>query len=124
MCKRECKPNDNICLMNNTNTITYQFISIPTVKLLPTPMVLTRIRAVTLGSGWAFKVHFEVLFGNEDRYFDFQQGTKLGALRLTKPVVGPKKFLVKIQMKVFTTRNYLSAKHWAFVDIDVSNYEY
>ena len=25
--------------MNNTNTITYQFISIPTVRNLPTPMV-------------------------------------------------------------------------------------
>jgi hypothetical protein len=27
-------------------------------------------------------------------------------------------------MKVFTTRNFLSAKHWAFVDIDVSNYDF
>ncbi|XP_069694529.1 fibrillin-2 isoform X2 [Periplaneta americana] len=124
MCKRECKPYDSACLMNNTNTITYQFISIPTVRILHSPMVLTRIRAVTLGSGWAFKVHFEVIFGNEEHYFDFQQGTKLGALRLTRPVFGPKHFLVKIQMKVFTTRNFLSAKHWAYVDIDVSNYEF
>jgi hypothetical protein len=48
----------------------------------------------------------------------------LGALRLTRPVFGPKHFLVKIQMKVFTARNFLSAKHWAYVDIDVSNYEF
>jgi hypothetical protein len=47
-----------------------------------------------------------------------------GELRLTRPVFGPKHFLVKIQMKVFTTRNFLSAKHWAFVDIDVSNYDF
>jgi hypothetical protein len=40
--------------------------------------VLTTIRAVTLGSGWAFKVHFEVMCGNEEHYFDFQQGRKLG----------------------------------------------
>lgn len=47
-----------------------------------------------------------------------------GALRLTRPVFGPKHFLVKIQMKVFTVRNFLSAKHWAYVDIDVSDYEF
>jgi hypothetical protein len=42
--------------------------------------VLTTIRAVTLGSRWTFRVHFEVLSGNEERYFDFQQGMKLGEL--------------------------------------------
>jgi hypothetical protein len=47
-----------------------------------------------------------------------------GALLLTRPVFGPKHFLVKIEMKVFTPRNFLSAKHWAYVDIDVSNYEF
>lgn len=47
-----------------------------------------------------------------------------GELRLTRPVFGPKHFLVKIQMKVFTIRNLLSAKHWAYVDIDVSNYDF
>jgi hypothetical protein len=46
--------------------------------------VLTRIRAVTLGSGWAFKVHFEVMFGNEEHYFDLQQGRKLGKCSLSK----------------------------------------
>jgi len=42
--------------------------------------VLTTIRAVTLGSRWTFRVHFEVLSGNEEHYFDFQQGTKVGEL--------------------------------------------
>jgi hypothetical protein len=42
--------------------------------------VLTTIRAVTLGSRWTFRVHFEVLSGNEERYFDFQQGAKVGEL--------------------------------------------
>ncbi|KAJ9581233.1 hypothetical protein L9F63_023592, partial [Diploptera punctata] len=107
MCKRECRPHDNICHMNNTNTITYQFLSIPTVKVLPVPMVVTRIRAVTLGNMWAFKVHFEVLHGNEEQYFDFIQGSKLGVvLRLTRPIFGPKHFLVKIQLKVFTSTSH------------------
>ena len=39
MCKRQCKPQDSVCLMNNTNTVTYQFLSVPTVRNLHTPMV-------------------------------------------------------------------------------------
>jgi hypothetical protein len=46
--------------------------------------VLTRIRAVTLGSGWAFKVHFEVVSGNDEHYFDFQQGKKLGECKFQR----------------------------------------
>jgi len=47
-----------------------------------------------------------------------------GTLRLTRPVFGPKHFLVRIQMNVFNSRNFLSAKHMAYVDIEVSNYEF
>ncbi|GLG97385.1 Uncharacterized protein GBIM_04156 [Gryllus bimaculatus] len=87
--------------------------------------VLSRIQAVTpINNARKFTVRFDMMCGNDDHYFDFIQGRKIGALRLIRPVIGPRTFQVKLQMVVLDSKRYLLAVHWAFVHIDVSPQSY
>ena len=69
MCGRmECEASDVSCLQNKIKTVAWQFLSLPTIEFVTSPMTLLNIKTV------AYTIHpnlhLQILEGNEEGLFD------------------------------------------------------
>lgn len=53
-------------------------MALPTIRKVERPMILTRMQAVTVGSNWSYRVHFEILAGNDAGVFSVGQQQTAG----------------------------------------------
>ncbi|KZS09080.1 putative Fibulin-1/sw [Daphnia magna] len=125
LCKKQCQLRDTRCLSNTTQTITYQHIAVPTIKRLEKPMVLSRMQAVAVGS-WSYHTSFEILEGNDAGLFGIAQNQNTGALQLVRPIRGPNRYTLYMEMSVLTqySNRRQITRHLALVVISVSAYEF
>ena len=66
--KLECQAHDIDCLMNKTKSIQYQFISLPTYRNVPSPVVLLNVQ--TVGYSVFPNLRFSIVSGNDRGQFD------------------------------------------------------
>ena len=84
VCRKRCPSNDINCILNQTQTITYQTIALPTIPYLPHPLILTTMRAVTSSNrAVKFQTNFQILEGNEIGLFDILKGQGVGKFHYT-----------------------------------------
>lgn len=77
MCRKRCQSGDVVCALNETQTIIFQTIALPSVPFLPRPLLLTSMRAVA-PSGGTFHTDYSILEGNEQGWFDILKGQGVG----------------------------------------------
>jgi len=116
-------------LLNSTQSITYQHISLPSMKHLRKPMTLSRMQAVTVRGGWAYDISFEISNLNDTSLFDISQDRNTGSLQLVKPVTGPDQFSVHVEMNVESSYSYFpyqkqTTRYLAIINIFISAYNF
>ncbi|GIY68387.1 uncharacterized protein CDAR_586241 [Caerostris darwini] len=121
VCRKRCAQNDVDCILEETQTVTFQTLALPTLRFLPHPLILTTMRAVAASPEVRFTTDYRILEGNERQLFDILRGQGVGSLRLTRPVQGPDELLLKILMTI-SVRS--ATRHLAFVRVIVSQYEF
>ncbi|GFY38323.1 uncharacterized protein TNIN_270701 [Trichonephila inaurata madagascariensis] len=78
VCRKRCPQNDVDCILNETQTITFQTLALPTVPYLPQPLILTTMRAVAMSGNVRFGTDYRILEGNERQLFDILKGQGVG----------------------------------------------
>ncbi|GFT36871.1 uncharacterized protein NPIL_237231 [Nephila pilipes] len=129
VCRKRCAQNDVDCILNDTQTITFQTLALPTVPYLPQPLILTTMRAVAMSGNVRFHTDYRILEGNERELFDILKGQGVGSLRLTRALHGPDELLLKILMIIHLNPNprfqfASSTRHLAYIHVIVSEYDF
>ncbi|XP_054708894.1 LOW QUALITY PROTEIN: fibulin-1-like [Uloborus diversus] len=130
VCRKRCPQNDIDCVLNDTQTITFQALVLPSIPYLPRPVILTTMRAVASKSARiTFQTDYEILDGNDGRLFDILKGQGVGSLRLVEPIFGPQELNLKIRMTVSLNGNFRSpvnmlSRHLAMIQVIVSQFDF
>ncbi|XP_055933016.1 fibulin-1-like isoform X4 [Argiope bruennichi] len=129
VCRKRCGHNDVDCILNETQTITFQTLALPTVPFLPQPLILTTMRAVATSSNVHFSTDYRILEGNERQFFDILKGQGVGSLRLTRAINGPDELFLKILMIIHLNPNprlrfTSTTQHLAYINVIVSQYDF
>ncbi|GFQ86789.1 uncharacterized protein TNCT_712521, partial [Trichonephila clavata] len=129
VCRKRCPQKDVDCILNETQTITFQTLALPTVPYLPQPLILTTMRAVAMSGNVRFGTDYRILEGNERQLFDILKGQGVGSLRLTRALHGPDELLLKVLMTIYLNPNsrlqfVSSTQHLAYIHVIVSEYDF
>lgn len=68
--KVECEPFDLLCFLNKTKSIAWQFIALPSLKVIPMPTTLLNIE--TKGYAIYPNLSLQIIGGNEEGLFHTQ----------------------------------------------------
>ncbi|XP_064604408.1 fibulin-2-like isoform X2 [Liolophura sinensis] len=119
VCIRErCGVLDVDCIVNTTKSISWQHLTLPTVRFLPRPVTLVNVQ--TVGVSADPNLELNILEGNELGLFDVKTHKDRGALRLVRPLYGPARHLVKMRLDHRNTAGtFVMTSHLAYVIITV-----
>ncbi|XP_014671762.1 PREDICTED: fibulin-1-like [Priapulus caudatus] len=120
LCHKTCEVRDTACSGNLTHTITYQWIHLPSIAVLPAPIVITNMQALVRSGMQAVQVTYEILIADQSDLFDVRQSGHTGGLRLLRPIQGPYSDTVHLQMTVRSPFGNVLSVHLAYIVIDVS----
>ncbi|XP_059163001.1 fibulin-1-like [Physella acuta] len=116
--RRKCKPDDGQCLKNKTKTISWEFLSLPSVDFITAPLSLLNIRAV--GYTKYPKLKAQIMSGNEEQHFDTVLSGDTVKLRLVRPLTGPADREVVLQVD-HTELKEIITSHVTYIWIFVGN---
>ncbi|KAK7496217.1 hypothetical protein BaRGS_00012627 [Batillaria attramentaria] len=119
--RMECETDDTGCLQNKTKTVAWQFLSLPSVEFVTSPMTLLNIKTVAYS---IFpNLHLRILSGNEEGLFDTTVNGDQAALRLLKPLFGPADLDVTLELQNRDfSGGFLVSRHITYVKLYVSEY--
>ncbi|XP_013382916.1 fibulin-1 isoform X2 [Lingula anatina] len=125
--RKACSTLDIECLLNQTRSVAFQYLSIPTVTRLEPGRseLLMSVQAQVDGYVMYPNVKLDILSGNAEELFELAKTTRTGGeLRLIKPIRGPALHHLSLSLGSRNRAGYLVSKHIAFVTIDVSRYPF
>ncbi|GFS06056.1 fibulin-1 [Elysia marginata] len=87
VCSKFCQSGDLACQLNKTMTVSWQFLPLPSLDFISSPLVILNIRT----TGYAFypNLKLTIQHGNNDRLFDTVVRGDKAVLRLLGPLQGP-----------------------------------
>ena len=74
--KLQCRSGDIECLLNETKSIQWQFVSLPSVSYLKEPVTLVHVQ--TIGYSVYPNLHFQIISGNELSNFRVEKSNVRG----------------------------------------------
>lgn len=119
-CLKQCNPNDPICISNHTKEILYQFQSLPSIKNLPRPIEVSRVRAQM---DMPFSVEYRIDKANRNTFI-VEQDRSLGIVKMVTPLQGPLTEVVRLHINIYSRSHVLLAHNVALITIYVSSYHF
>ncbi|KAG8579906.1 hypothetical protein GDO81_011090 [Engystomops pustulosus] len=126
-CIKSCRPNDFSCITDPVHSISNTVLSLPTSREFNHAEEIIFLRAVTpaYSPGPQPDIIFHIIEGNVRDSFDIQKrymdGTIVGVVRQTKPIVGPFQTVLKLEMN-YVVGGVVSHKNVVNVHIFVSEF--
>ncbi|XP_072001407.1 fibulin-1 isoform X3 [Engystomops pustulosus] len=126
-CIKSCRPNDFSCITDPVHSISNTVLSLPTSREFNHAEEIIFLRAVTpaYSPGPQPDIIFHIIEGNVRDSFDIQKrymdGTIVGVVRQTKPIVGPFQTVLKLEMN-YVVGGVVSHKNIVNVHIFVSEF--
>ncbi|XP_037110487.1 fibulin-1 isoform X1 [Syngnathus acus] len=109
-CVKSCQPTNVACILDDTHSVSYTFISLPTFREFTRPEEIVFLRTTVPAYGsyrlGSYDVKFTILEGNLDDTFDVikrvENGLYVGVVRQVKSLVGPLTTILKLSMRNLT----------------------
>ncbi|KAK3800769.1 hypothetical protein RRG08_003173 [Elysia crispata] len=116
--KSPCSLRDQACQDNKTMTVSWQFLPLPNLDFISSPLTVLNIRT----TGYAFypNLKLTIVRGNSDRMFDTVVKGDKAILRLLRPLQGPIERNIELEL---INRNFagtlVTSRHMTHVTLFV-----
>ncbi|XP_077567081.1 fibulin-1 isoform X1 [Stigmatopora nigra] len=111
-CIKACQPKDVACIMDEAQSVSNTFISLPTFREFTKPEEIVFLRTTVPAYGsyrlGSYDVKFNIVEGNVENAFDVikrvENGLYVGVVRQVKPLIGPLTTILKLSMRNVTAQ--------------------
>uniref|UniRef100_A0A5S6R2B7 Fibulin-1 n=1 Tax=Trichuris muris TaxID=70415 RepID=A0A5S6R2B7_TRIMR len=114
-CRKSCYPLDISCLANMTASISYQFISLPSVEFIKSPLEIGRVYPESRTPRPYF-VKYEIDYPSRS-YFALEQRDNVGVLFMHTPLPKGSEYVIFLNMDTYSASHVQFAANIAFVTI-------
>nr|XP_006817075.1 PREDICTED: fibulin-2-like [Saccoglossus kowalevskii] len=115
--KQRCAANDAECLLEKTDAISYNHISLPSNLTPPRPLIT--MSAITTGTP---RIRFHIAEGNHGGWFDVVSHGASGTVRMIRNINGPFHTVLRLEMDRLNNANIVTSRTVAYLYIYVSQY--
>ncbi|XP_071961585.1 uncharacterized protein [Antedon mediterranea] len=119
-----CPQGDVSCLLNKTSVISYNYLALPSIPALRPGNQIRLISMQPTSLSSTSSVFYQIVSGNDQRYFAVIKAGTIGTLYLVKAVEGPYETEIKLEMSTYNRAMALIYRSIAVISIHVSEYDF